>query len=264
MATLQTIGYIIEAITILAGVISIYYVLRRNRKYLGNVMMASSIGCVTLYIFSITVYDIFLPITENEIWVDIFLPIAMFAIVSAGMFMFFTMMTMTKGAWWVKNLKKSGIYIAVVAAWGIFILSQGWKYIWVDDYEIVDTGQNLFLKIILGVVLLFFIVGSIILTYKSGIKKTDGITKKKLIRFEIGLCIMLFALIFNIVKGFVGGGPNVGGILDMIYFGILAGGTVVFAISILTKEKHHENEEQKQDTQGDQEKKEENKSSQKK
>ncbi len=232
METLQLIGYFIEAITIIAGSLSTYFVLRKNKKYYGNLMMASSIGCITLYIFCITIYDIFLPLTGSEIWVDIFLPLAMFAIVAAGMFMFFTMMTMTKGEWWVKDLKKSGIYILIVLLWGIFILGFGWKFIWVDDPDIVDTGQELFLKVILGVMLLFFILSSIILTYKSGIKKTQGSMKKKLIRFEIGLIVMILALIFNIVKGFIKGSENVSGILDMTYFGILALGTIVFAYSL--------------------------------
>ena len=45
---------------------------------------------------------------------------------------------------------------------------------------------------------------------------------------------MLLALFFNLVKGYIAGNNvDLGRLLDMVYFGILAAGTVVFAISLL-------------------------------
>ena len=157
MEPLQLIGYLIEGITIIAGSTSVYLIIKKNRAYFGNVMMASSIACITLYMLCITIYDIFLPITHEDVLVYIFLPLAIWAIVGAGMFMFFTMMVMIKGEHWVKDIKKIIWFILPVIAFGIFILVKGSDLIEINDYEFVDTSTSLIVLILMGVLLLFFI-----------------------------------------------------------------------------------------------------------
>lgn len=232
MSEIQLIGYLIEAITILAGALSTFTVLKKNNKYLVNQLMASSTGCITLYILFITVYDILLPITRNPLYVYIFLPLAITAITVGGLLMFYTMMTITKGSKWMRESKIYLVFLIPVVIFAIFTLSFGSNLITVNNMVEVETSTSKFIMIPMGVLLGFFITSSLILNYRSGIKITTGKVRTKLVRFEIGLAVMLSALLFNLGKMFVNN-LTIAPILDMVYFGILALGTVLFAYSLL-------------------------------
>jgi hypothetical protein len=229
---LQILGFVFEGIGLLAGVTIAILVMKRDSRYIGNQLMAAAMILLGVYMGSILTYDILFPIFQTQEWiVQVFYRICVIALFFGTMFLFFTIQVMCQSSAWLT--KKNTIpYVIIILAYSIAI--------WFIDFLEIVTGEQVNTKtsnmiplyiLIAGVV--YLIVFSMIGLYRYGIRKSDGIKKKKMIIFFSGLAISMLAIIINVMSNIL---ADPLGILDVIFFGTLAIAMVVMTFGFIGKQ----------------------------
>ncbi len=230
---MQLLGMIFEGTGLILGFLAAYLVLKKDKNYIGNKLMAVSTILFGIYMGSILTYDILYPILPapfNNWSVEIFNRAGLIAILGGSMFLYFTIKVMCHSSAWLNDKKHTYPYLIATLAYGIYISMI--DYIEVIEGETVNTQIDLIPLLILIVGVLFFIVSALSGLYKYGIKKGQGEMKKKMSIFFVGLMIGLSAIFVNIASNVL---DDVSGFLDIIFFGTLALAMVVMTFGFTGK-----------------------------
>jgi hypothetical protein len=229
MEYLQILGIIFELLTTVAGFVSTYLILKRNPKYIGNRMMATSTTFIGLYTLFILFYDL-----VAEVWaVQVFLRAAMISILFVGVFIFYTIQILVFSS---KNLMKKKNWVPFLVAslvYSVYLILEQ-NFITILSIDPVNVSINMLPLLILIAQLLFYVLFSIFFLVKNGIMQTTGQTKKKITIYTIGLSLTLIAIVLNIISQLVA--ADVGEILDVVYFAIICLSVSVMSIGFLLKQ----------------------------
>jgi hypothetical protein len=105
-------------------------------------------------------------------------------------------------------------------------------FITILESESVDTQINIYVLGVVILIVLYYILTSLYITYIHGIRKTTNSTQKKLKIFEIGLVVDLLSVFVNIYSQ-ITTNETMSPILDMIFFGMIAIGNIIYSIGFL-------------------------------
>ena len=232
---LQILGYIFEGIGLISGVIIATIVMRRDPRYLGNKLMATSTILLGVYMGSILAYDILYPIFQIALIIQILYRVCVIALFLGTMFLFFTINVMSRSSAWFT--KKNTIpYAVIIFVYGVSIFFIDFLEILPGDQVNTRTSNMIPLYILIAGVV-YFIVFSMVGLYKYGISKSEGVRKKKMITFFSGLAVSMLAVIINILSNIL---PDPLGVLDVVFFGVLATAMVVMTFGFVGKQVENE------------------------
>jgi hypothetical protein len=134
--------------------------------------------------------------------------------------------------------KKNTIpYAVIIFIYGVAICFIDFLEILPGDQVNTQTSNMIPLYILIAGVV-YFIVYSMVGLYKYGINKSEGVRKKKMITFFSGLAVSMLAVVINVLSNIL---PDPLGILDVIFFGVLAIAMVVMTFGFVGKQVETEN-----------------------
>lgn len=229
-ASLQILGMIAEGGTTIIALIMVFFILKKNAKYLGNRLMAIAAGLIGAYTFFILLYDL---IQKN--WaIQIFLRLAIISILNATLFIFFAMQVMVNSSHWFEVKSRWIPFILVIVGYSLFlIIDQTW--ITVVSETPVNTQISLIQLGIAVVIILTFLIMSLILLYIFGLKKVDRTHRIRMQLFAVGILVSIIAIGTNIASQVVTN-ELVARILDVTFFSILAIAIFVQSLAFIRKE----------------------------
>jgi len=229
MEYLQILGIIFELLTTIAGFVSTYLILKRNPKYIGNRMMATSTTLMGLYTLFILFYDL-----VAEVWaIQVFLRAAMISILFVGVFVFYTIQILVFSS---KNLMKKRNWVPFLLAslgYSVYLIFEQ-NFITILSIDPVNVSINMLPLLILIAQLLFYVLFSLFFLVKNGIMQSTGQTKKKITIYTLGLSLTLIAIVINIISQLVA--ADMGEILDVVYFAIIWLSVTIMSIGFLLKQ----------------------------
>ncbi|MBD3353212.1 MAG: hypothetical protein GF364_17160 [Candidatus Lokiarchaeota archaeon] len=220
---LQQLGWFFEALGTLAGIIAAVFVLRKNKRYIGNILMAISLILISSYIGAILIYDLAL----NAIVIQILYRIAISSLLVGTMLLYFTMQIMVHSSTWLDNKKKIIPWIIAVIGFIIWIIID--EVVDIVDIETANTQIRLMPLLVLVLFILVFLITSIVDLYLHGIRKIKRERKMHMIIFLTGLIICLISIGISIASQIVSD-VETGQLLDVIFFAVLSLGMIVVAI----------------------------------
>ncbi|UYP45468.1 hypothetical protein NEF87_001753 [Candidatus Lokiarchaeum ossiferum] len=228
MAFLTVVGYILEILIFVFGIIASYLTLKKNPRYLGNIIMSSATFGLAFYSLFILLYDII----ATSWAIQIFYRIALSMILAGVIGLFFSMKVLVDSTKWF-NLKMNWIpYVGWWAGFTLYmIIDRGFITVLESD-EIVNTQMDLIpLAVLIGSVMavLFY---SIFKLNKYGIQRSKGISHDRMKRFAYGLLANIVALFVNI-PGQIISDPVIGPIFDVVFFFILLIAVIIITSSFL-------------------------------
>ena len=225
---LLIIEYIIQVIGFVAAFTAAYLVFKKDPSYIGNRLMASANTSIGIYFLSIFIYKM---IQEIEVVLVLF-PLAMVCTLVSTLLLYLTMQIMVKSSQWLQTTKKWMLIVGVIAFYCLYLIFG--NVMTVVNVSTGNVQMNLLPLIGLLGLVVFFLVSSIRSISKFGIKKSEGLNQQKMIRFRLGLIIVLVAVGVNVPANLVAN-ETLGKILDIIYFAIMASANVVVPSSYLMK-----------------------------
>ncbi len=228
---LQELGYIFELLGTIAGFLMAFYVLRQNKKYIGNQLMAASTIFISFYIGSIFIYDV----VATELAVQIFYRIALISIMLGASFMYFTMQVMVHSSSWLRKRYNYIVPILIIIGFAIYLILT--DFITIINLDMVDTQIDLIPLATVSLWVLVFLIASIVDLYLHGLRHAKGKTKKNMTIFMAGLLINLLAIVFTIIANLITN-PEVGTLLDVLFFLTLAIGMGVMTFGFVKKRKN--------------------------
>jgi hypothetical protein len=235
---LQILGFIFEGIGLVAGITIAALVMKKDARYIGNRLMATTMILLGIYMGAILVYDIFYPIFKQDWIIQVFYRICLIALFLGTMFLFFTIRVMCHSSAWLTVLHTVP-YAIIITGYSIWI----W---WIDFLEIISGDQvntqtaDLTPLLILIIGVTYFIVYSIYGIFTYGMKRAEGARKKKMTTFFIGLVISLLAVVINVLSNVL---DDSLGIFDVIFFGTLAIAMIVMMIGFVGRQPEKKEEE---------------------
>ncbi|GAB4312247.1 MAG: hypothetical protein Kow0069_12940 [Promethearchaeota archaeon] len=221
--------YALEIATTVAGFTCTTLILRRDSKYVGNRLMAIATTCVGLYTLAIMGYDVI----RTEAAVFTLLPLAFALIFSTPMFIFLAMQVMVHSSQWFDEKKNWVPWLVFLAAFVTFLYTSDVATI-VSLDPVVNVQVDLLALLIVVVFVLFFLVHSLVDLYVQGIKQAEGVHRRKMVAFEVGILVEIGSVVVNIASQLVED-ANVGGVLDLAFFALLAAGMSIIAAGFLIR-----------------------------
>jgi hypothetical protein len=225
MEPLRFLGLLSELITSITGLFLMFFVYRKNPDYTGNKLISISIGSVGMYTLFVFIYDII----QKEWAIKFFLPIAISFIVIGAMLFYFTMKVLIYSTKWFEKKIKWGVFIIIVLIF-IIVINFG-DFVTVTNLNPVNSSFDLIPLSIMALLLFYFILASLYYINTVAIKILEGIAKKRIMYFRLGLYIFLLSLCVNVVTNLF---DNME-ILDLVFYFLLFIGEGTFAYAFLFK-----------------------------
>ncbi len=190
-------------------------------------LLAASIAFKGMFALSTIIYDVW----ATDLAVQIFLRTAFISLVFSMMLLFFAMQVIVKsGSYFLSNKKL--IYSIYVVTFIVVCILTFVDYITVTSLEpIVNSDFDTWVSITFILYVLIGIIGTLIPVYKFGIKKMEGLHKKRLQMFFLGTVCDLIAVFAEVFGNFT----DYGAYLKMVTFGFIALGIVIISYSISEK-----------------------------
>ena len=231
---LAELTYTFEIIAIFAAFYSTYRILKRKSKLLCSNLMAVGTTFIGLYVLFVFLYDII-----QTLWsIEIFLRMGMFSILTATLFFFYSMNCMVSSSAWFQNKKIWTPYIIVIIGYTIYLILT--PLVEVISATPLNISISLLPLAIMVVMMLHFLGASLSKLFRFGIKKTEGLSQKKMKIFAIGLILSVISIFINVASQ-IFSDSTAGEILDVVFFFSLACSVVVIAFGFLLEPKN-ENE----------------------
>jgi hypothetical protein len=226
----QLLGYIFEGIGLASGIIIASIVMKKDSKYIGNRLMAAAMILIGVYMGAILIYDILYPIFKIDLIIQIFYRICVIAMFYGTMFLFFSVNVMSRSSSWYS--KKNTIpYVVLIFIYAVSICFIHFLEILPGD-QVNTRTSPMYPLYILIVGVMYFIIFSMVNLYRFGIRKSEGVRKKKMVTFFSGLSISLLAVLINVLSNVL---SDPLGILDVLFFGVLAAAMVVMTFGFVGK-----------------------------
>ena len=219
------ISIISECVIASTGFIISYFTLRKSSKEIGHRLLASATLLIGFYGLSIVIYDI----TAIAELVHFFLRFGIISLFFGVMLLYFAFQVIVHTKEWLSRKANTLPYIIGISIYAIVF------YAWPDAITIVqltpfvDSKVSIIILGILGVGILGFLISTMMVVYRFGIKYIEGEKRKKMEIVEIGYCICLIALFVNIASNIV----EEGALFDVLFFLIMAIGMIVIAYGFL-------------------------------
>ncbi len=223
----EELRLILIIIIMVAGLITVWLSLRKDKKYTGNRLLALAFLMVGIYGISMLIHD-GIAIGEVIIFTDqLNYSVLLFAV----SFLFLTMQVIVNTTAWLKERRHLIPVIILDMAFAVLVFA--WTdAISVESLSPPNTKTNIIVDILLGAGVLYFVLYSIYAVYNYGIKKTEGKRKTKMKIVCAGFICIIGAFFANVVSNLVDN-AEMGAIFDVIYFGVLAGSMVMLAVGFL-------------------------------
>jgi glycosyltransferase involved in cell wall biosynthesis len=229
-----------KAIIIIGGIVSALLILKRNRSYLANRLMASAILLFASYAMGIFVYSI---IKTN--WsVQIFLRISMLAAIVGTAMLYFSIHCIVNSSAWFKMYQRWVPYVLIIVGYAVYICVTD-----IIEFEESPSGginarTDLLPTALMGILMLYFLGASMNFIRKYGIKKTSGIHKQKMKIFSLGLFIGILSILVSILSQMPFFSTEIERILDQSFFLILAISLLIVTYGFLKKSSKSKDENQ--------------------
>ncbi len=227
---LTELTYTFEIIAIIAAFYSTYKILNRKSKLLCNNLMAAGTTFIGLYVLFVFLYDMI-----QTLWsIEIFLRLGMFSILTATMFFFYSMNCMVSSSSWFQNKKMWVPYIIIIIGYTIYLILT--PLVNVVSYEPINISISMIPLVIMVIFMLYFLISSLVILFRFGIKKTEGLSQKKMKIFAIGVILSVVSIFINVASQ-IFSDSTAGEILDVVFFFSLACSVVVIAFGFLLEPK---------------------------
>ncbi len=223
----KIIGLIIEITALVFGIWIPIKLMKKNPDFLGSKLLAASIAFKGMFALSTLIYDLW----ATDLAVQIFLRTTLISLVLSVMLLFFAMQVVVKSGTVFLSNKKLIYSTSIVTFVVVFILIFV-DYITVTSLEpIVNSDFDTWVSITFMLYILIALISTLVPIYKFGIKKMEGLNKKRLQMFFLGSVCDLIAVFAEILGNFT----KYGAYLKMVTFGFIALGMIVVSYSISAK-----------------------------
>jgi hypothetical protein len=219
--------YVFQMILAVGSIFIVILLLAKNRKYLGNQLLATSFGFVAVYVTFIFLYKVL----DSASLMQYSIRISFASLIVAVLFMFLTIEVLTHSTEVFKAHFKRYVvwFILGVVIIGMMIIMD-WVYVTGDDISTLEYNMIVFGPFA-GYVA-FMLIFSMIKLYWFGIRKASGKPKLSLWSFFTGLTFMLLGLVIEGL-GSVFEGYEV--LFDILLFLSLSLGVLFMSLSLLRK-----------------------------
>ncbi len=224
------LSYAFEMIAIIAAFYSTYRILKRKSKLLCSNLMAVGTAFIGLYVSFVFLYDVI-----QTLWsIEVFLRMGMISILTATLFFFYSMNCMVSSSAWFQDKIKWVPYIIVNIGYIIYLIFV--QLVTVESYDPLNISISLLPLAIMVVMMFHFLGASLSKLIRFGIKKTEGLSQKKMKIFAIGIILSVISILINVVSQ-IFSDSTAGAILDVVFFFSLACSVVVIAFGFLLEPK---------------------------
>lgn len=183
-----------------------------------------------VYVLFVFLYDII----QTLLSIEIFLRIAMICILTATLFFFYSMNCMVSSSSWFQDKKKWVPYIIAIIGYIIYLILA--PLVDVVSTNPLNIGIELPPLVIMVILMLHFLIASLSKLFRFGIKKTEGLSQKKMKIFAAGLILSVISIFINVASQ-IFSDSIAGEILDVVFFFSLACSVVVIAFGFLLERK---------------------------
>jgi len=225
-----------ELVIAAAGILTAFFTLRKNSKYIGSRMLALGTTLIGFYGLCVFTYDIsaaFVDPTIELALIYVFLRLSMLCILFGTMSLYFAFQIVVQTEDWLKEKKHTWPYILGICIYGVIF------YTWTDAIQnvtltpVVNNHINLIMVAILGVSVVLLMVAIIRNLVKFGIKHAEGEKKIKMTYAVLGFTIALASVFINIASVIVSDLVTYQ-ILVLSFFLVLAAGISIVAYGFIT------------------------------
>ena len=235
MNILQFIAYFSEVFTTVVTVFLAIYIIKKDSKYLGNILVGTGIASIGGFTFSVFLLNVL----STEWAIKIFLPIGMAVIMHGAMCLYFGFQVLANSVNWFNEKMRWVPHLMIWIVYTIWILVDR-SLVNVISLEPSPVVQfNLAALAIMAVFSVFFLIKSMIEVKKS-LKVVDGVMKKRMLYFQNGIRTLVVSIILVVLA-------NVSHeliFLMTIFFYVLLIGAFIIAYAFL---KSFQDEEEKMD-----------------
>jgi hypothetical protein len=230
---LHYISMTAELTAAVVGILLMIIIIRRNPKYLGNVFMGLSICFLGVFALTIFIYD-----AIPEVWaIQLFLPIGICFIVTAGLFMYYTFNILSESTKWFNEKKNWLPSTLLVIGFILYIII--FPVVIIESINPPNTRIEMLPLIIMVVLLLYFLVSVLIKIQNVAIKVKVEPFHSQMRYFRAGIITLIIALFINAITQVF---ENMG-VLDNIFYIVLLIGEIIFAYSFLGFRNNEEKEQ---------------------
>jgi len=232
---IQLLGFISEGTASIVGFFLMFMIIRKDRKYAGNVLMGCAIGTMAVYTGLILLYDII-----AEPWaIKLFLPISMSIILGGPILLYFTFRVILESSNWLRNKWNWLPAVIIWFTYTIWILTG--DYITIEEgTETVKTQVAMAPLAVMVLILLLFLIRTAYEINKFGLKDmAEGPTKERLKLFLAGIYTIIASIFVNIPVHFIDGLTW----LMVVFFYMFLVAELIFAYAFLKKYKNVESNE---------------------
>lgn len=232
--------YVLETISLLSicilivGVFSLSIaVIRKDSRYIGNRLFALAMRCIGCYGICILIYQLF----PSPLIIQIFERVAYVFAISGTFIIYLSMQVLAHSKDWLNHKSNVLPFIVIIAVFFvIFFLSPG--IITIQSYAPVNTVLDTTFSVVIGILVMYFLLSSIYVIYKYGLRKADPERRKHMSFVIEGIAIIVGGLVLNIFSDLVGD-VILGSTLDAIYFLVMCIGTIFVTIGLMKKTKEN-------------------------
>ncbi len=224
---IEYIVFILQIVLFSGAFLISYALLKKNREYLGNKTLASTLALVGIYAFFTFIYK---ALNDAEL-LQYAIRIALISLTFALFLLFLTIQIIVHSTRVIKIhwLKMVVLFIIGLCIAVAMIISE-WISVVGDNIDTMEYVGNIFIifAIYIGTILIY----SMYILYFEGIKKNEGETKTHMISFFLGLGWMLLGLIIE------GIGANIEGncdLFDLLLFLFLSIGVIFMSRAFFNK-----------------------------
>ncbi len=226
---IQYFVYAAQLVLFAGAILISILLLKKNREYLGNQLLAVCFSLVGLYAFLLFLYKAL----NSAGLMQVAIRIGFSALVFAVLFLYLTIEVLVYSSFIFRSKPyKLIIWPALAVIVNGCMIFTDWILVQNDDIKTLDYVDWVFY--IFSIYIASMIIYSAISLYWNGIRKSEGKSKRNMIFFLIGLGFMFLGLVTEGVGGVVKGLAD---LFDLLLFLNLSGGVIFMARSVLAKKR---------------------------
>ena len=226
---IEYILYILQlALAVLAFLVS-FFLIKKDRTYVGNQTLASSIGSLGIFAISIFIYKF----TKSTIVIQYSIRISFICLIFSVFLLYVTIQILLYSAKIPKaNYKFIGFWFVIAIIITLILVFSDWVYTENDDIATLDYNNNVFF--LFASYIAFMLIYSMINLYFKGIKRNSDESKTKMKYFFYGLIFLLLGMISEGFNAIIGN-REIDIIFDFTLFSFLFIAIILIGISLLRK-----------------------------
>lgn len=222
---LEIIVNVFQMILALGSFLISYLLLKKNKSYLGNQLLALALSLVGFYAIVLFLYKVF----DDAVFMQFSIRAGFISLMFAVFFLFTTMQVIIHSSKVIKGhpVRFLLLLFIVIIISGFMIFSD-WIYVENNDISTMDYKDTIFFSFAAYIGMM--IILTMLNLYIFGIRKSPADVRKKMWFFFSGLCFMLLGLITEGIGGAVEG---LVALFDILLFMFLSIGVILMAKAFL-------------------------------